>query len=238
MMYRKAIQKGITMEDIIQELRLNAYRPSLVKSKKYSKNEVLQAEDVHDSGILFIQSGYIGKYMSINHYEKLVDFHAGFDLIGFNEILVPLKEKNYCLRMFDPVHVIVINADYLLDYLSIRPVFMEYLVKKMANKLHNIALKEAANGKYQRDRVVSGLLAAAVSLGATNYHDNYQFPSVINHYLLANYCRIDPASFSKVCKKLVAEKLIYIHGRQIELNVCELRASISTGYERKENFIF
>ncbi|WP_159099951.1 Crp/Fnr family transcriptional regulator [Listeria aquatica] len=142
------------------------------------------------------------------------------------EYLFQKKKINLYLKALDKCELISVEKQYFLDYLSIRPVFTEFILKKLTGQLHQFVVKMGINGKYQRDRVLIGLINAAYSLGAEREEDFYQFPTVINHYFLADYCDLDATAFSKICKRLVDERLIFLKKRQIVIHLRKLRQAV------------
>lgn len=208
-MYRVSLEDNVSHAQIVEELENNACSSTLIKKKFYGRDKMIFTEKNSSLQVLYLEEGYMGTFVNMGKEgQRVLDFHKQGDLIGFDELLLPQhSRKNIYRYSFDRCSVRIIDGEFLLDYLSIRPVFMECLTKRMAERLYQLMMKEGGKGKYQKDKVIIGLLEAAHKLGAsdTGY---YQFPSSINNTTLANYCRIDPTSFSKVCKHLFDEKFI------------------------------
>ncbi|WP_167630508.1 Crp/Fnr family transcriptional regulator [Listeria valentina] len=222
-MYRKEIKKEATVEDIIQELEQNALNREQVQRKEYNKGDRIE----EDYGrVIILKQGYIIKFMHVKKQERTVSFYAGEALVDFDRVFVSKEENQFVLKALSKCELISVEKQYFLNYLSIRPVFTEFILKKLTRQLHQFVVKMGINGKYQRDRVLIGLINAAYALGADQEEDFYEFPTVINHYFLADYCDLDATAFSKICKKLVDERLILLKKRQIVIHLRKLRQAV------------
>ncbi|EUJ30280.1 hypothetical protein MFLO_10673 [Listeria floridensis FSL S10-1187] len=222
-MYRKEIKKEVALADIIQELEHNALNREQIRRKTYVKNELIE----EDCGrILILEEGYIVKFMHVKKQEKAVDFYAGEELIDFDQAFVLKEQNKFTLKALTDCELITVDKQFFMDYLSIRPIFMEFIIKKLTRNLHHFIVKMGINGKYQKDRVMIGLLNISYALGADAQCEFFKVPNSINHYLLADYCDVDPTAFSKICKKLTNENMIFMNKRQIIVCVRVMRLAV------------
>lgn len=232
-MYRVSLEDDVSHAQIIEELENNACSNRLIKKKEYGRNKIIYTEKDNSLQVVYLEEGHMGTFVNMGgEGQRIIDFHKHGDLIGFDELLLSKQNRRRVYRYsFDKCKVRIIDGEYLLDYLSIRPAFMEFLTKRMSERLYRLSIKEGGKGKYQKDKVIVGLLEAAYKLGAVNT-EFYQFPSSINNTILANYCRIDPTSFSKVCKELFDEKFV-LNKKKLSIDVQEMRdfLSFSKGYD-------
>ncbi|EUJ31337.1 hypothetical protein MFLO_08932 [Listeria floridensis FSL S10-1187] len=113
---------------IIEELRLNQYQKGLVKTVSYEEGERIPENMQQHIGI--VKSGSVFSFFS-DHNSNVVNFCLSNNLIGLSNLFPDdrLEVKPLMHLALSKVEITLINQEYMLNYFSIRPAFMEYLIK-------------------------------------------------------------------------------------------------------------
>lgn len=196
-------KKGITIPQILDELKENSFNNAWVVEKRIKKNTVL-VNNTNSQNVVFVNNGILITLLGDKYNKKhIFEFHRRDSVIGFDYIMSDnFSNMQYDIKALEDSHITFVNGEFLLNYLSNRPTFMEKLTNSLAERIFYISNRQMMTIYSRERKVINGLVELCRQVGEPIDTRNYLIPACINKTNIAEYCGVDRSYFSKVYRLL------------------------------------
>ncbi|EMG26755.1 Crp/Fnr family transcriptional regulator [Listeria fleischmannii] len=212
------ISSDISIQSMLEELNINKTSESHVVKQTAKLGETIFDSNKQQTSILFIVSGLAKKINTDYQNEFIINLLKTGNVIGLYNGLTNHAQMEERVIAITACTFISIDREYLLNYLAIRPSFMELLIKEMSNtiaKTHNRMMY--LSNLSRENRVAASMLELSKEIGI-NEGDHIIFPKAITKKILSDYSRVEYRYFQKLFSKMKTEHLIDSRGPRIEVN--------------------
>lgn len=183
-------------EKMLEKLNLFKLENNWVQRVKLKKGEFLSKEDVLKN-IIWVEKGILHSELKIKEKFQV------FTLIKSNEIIYPSSveyEKNNWRIVADiPSKIILINKEYFLNYATVEPVYMEWLLDKANDNFHK-ASNELT--KYARGLEVQETIEQILEIMEKEGVSKEELLHYFSKKKLASYTQVTRGTFYTSWKKL------------------------------------
>lgn len=182
-----------------------------VTKKTYTMNEKIIFEEEKAKHIFFVVEGYAAVELEDNlrktNYISI--FVLPYNVLGIDAFSSYPKKKHSITVMSDQLVLYKIDADFLLNILSVKPDVNDFLLTSIADIFarHYALLDMIA--KTPKERIYMALQNLAVEMGEKDkLRNEIVLPDFINQSVLARYCRTTQPNISNLLTELVEEEFL------------------------------
>lgn len=192
-----------TIKQILGELKDNSFNNAWVVEKNIKKNTILSSK-VNSQGVIFVNNGILITLLGDKYNKKHIsEFHRRDSIIGFDYIMSDnFANIQYDIKALEDSCVTFVNGEFLLNYLSNRPTFMEKLTNSLAERIFYISNRQMMTVYSREKKITNGLAELCRQVGEPIDAHNFLIPACINKTNIAEYCGVDRSYFSKVYRVL------------------------------------
>ncbi|MBA3925597.1 Crp/Fnr family transcriptional regulator [Listeria rustica] len=202
--------------NMIDDLNKNKVSAKAVQEIQLEKNEILDLNQVKES-MFVILSGVIQTECDNGN---IVDFSSEGELL-FAEPIQNDKQEEWIpsYKTITKSRLVKIDKEYFLNFASIKPSYMELILKMTTIKLMYVFNDSRKYNLTVEERFDFSLAELGQCLGVKEDEDRYVLPTYINKHKIA--------SFSKTSRKYTAQRLSVLESEgniNVEKNKIQLHA--------------
>ncbi|MBC2134988.1 Crp/Fnr family transcriptional regulator [Listeria innocua] len=182
-----------------------------VTKKTYTMNEKIIFEQEKAKHIFFVVEGYAAVELEDNlrktNYISI--FILPNNVLGIDAFSSFPKKKHSITVMSEQMVLYKIEADFLLNILSVKPDVNDFLLTSIADVFARHYALLGMIAKTPKERIYMALENLAVEMGTEDEERNeIVLPNFINQSVLARYCRTTQPNISNLLTELVDEEFL------------------------------
>lgn len=220
----------VSIDKIIEELDSNKIYEKQVIKEKITKEITINFARTATPYIAFLTEGVCVTYLDspFDHQRRILEFLVDKAILGLEMIT---KEEMVCPK-FTQIQkgatVFFIELEYLLNYLSIRPSFSEFLIKYIVESEKRISRRLFTLSNFsRRKKVLSAFIELIEESGIEREGEWFVLPYGIKSKDLTNFCNVDKSFFYKMMKEFFLKGILqYTEDRRMKLNKKKLQAEM------------
>ncbi|WP_088809676.1 MULTISPECIES: Crp/Fnr family transcriptional regulator [Listeria] len=221
------ISSDISIQSMLEELNINKVCEAHVVKFMAKMGQTIFDSNKSQTSVLFVVSGLAKKINTDYQSEFIINLLKTGNVIGLYNGLTNQAHSEERVIAITACTVISVDKEYLLNYLAIRPAFMELLIRDMSTTITKTHKRMMYLSNLSReDRVAASVLDLSREIGI-NEGEHTILPKAITKKILSDYSRVEYRYFQKLFSKMKTENLIDNRGPRIKVNQQLLESNIS-----------
>ncbi|MBC1521485.1 Crp/Fnr family transcriptional regulator [Listeria aquatica] len=189
---------NVLEKDMLSQLNQHKLKENWVQRDFFIKKENIPTLQLLDN-ILFIQDGILHLEIEIKGTFHILTFFQSEEVIYPNYF--NLEHINWRIVADTPVEIIFFNQEYFLNYGTIEPKYMEWLLEKLSKNFHKISYEMT---KLNNKR---GIMTNIEHLHQILKKEDQLLPkkkifSLFSKQMLTSYCQVSRSTFNNEFKSL------------------------------------
>lgn len=184
-------------KEMLDQLNSHKLKESWIQRLSFTEKENISIQQLSDN-ILFIQDGILHLEIEIKGI-----FHI-FTFFQSQEIIYPnyfnSKQTNWRIVADTPVKVFSLNQDYFLNYATLEPKYMEWLLEKLNQNLHKVSYEMTKSNNKQG--IVPNIEYLYQILRKETHKPKKKLFNLFSKQMLTSYCQVSRSTFNNEFKSL------------------------------------
>ncbi|RDX02250.1 Crp/Fnr family transcriptional regulator [Listeria kieliensis] len=221
---------SVSINKIIEELDFNKVHEKQVIKETITKEVTINFSRTANPYIAFLTSGVCVTYLDspFDHQRRVLEFLVDKAVLGLEMIT---KDEIACSK-FTQIQkgatVVFIELEYLLNYLSIRPSFSEFLMKYIIESEKRLSRRLFTLSNFsRRKKVLSAFIELIEESGIEREGEWFILPKGIKSKDLINFCNVDKSFFYKMMQEFFFKGILqYTEDQRMKLHKQKLQTEI------------